>query len=158
MAEQNMFNTFPEANVNNFWLTCPPPNYSPSQPMTPIYNLEYRMPFIHSHKMCFDSSVTQINSISSYNCIQNDLNYQNHFTPISYNSSADISFPPLPDSIDEKYIYKYISPVQQSSTDTTSVWIKNWLSIKEKEVLKPKTNIINVNIQTSNKLNSYNYL
>lgn len=147
MTEQNIYNNTPsDSNINKFWLTHPPPYYSPSQSVTSINCLEYRMPFIPPQNISSCNNVAQINTILPYQCNHNNLNYQDQYLPKSYNQNTSSSFPPLPDNIDEEYIFKYICPIQQSPKDPTNIWIENWLSSKEKETQKPNVKIINVKV------------
>lgn len=134
MAKQNIhINPLTEANANNFWLTRPPPPFTPLQPMTPVYNLDCRMPFSPSHDM---SSNYIPAPLPPYN-----MNYQNQYSP--YNKSN--SFPPLPDDIDEDYIFKYLCPIPKPPKDEITIWIENWLASKRIEIpkhhIKSTTNI-----------------
>lgn len=132
MAKQNIYiNPLPEANANNFWLTRPPPPFTPSQPMTPLYNLGNRMPFSPSHDV---SSCYIPAPLPSYN-----LNYQNQYS--SYNQSN--SFPPLPDDIDEEYILKYLCLIPKPPKDEITIWIENWLASKRIEI--PEQNVKSIN-------------
>lgn len=132
MAKQNMNinSTYSEINPNNFWLTHPPPSLMTSQLATPIYNFDYRTPFIHPNFSY--NTPTSVNSMLSYNYNNSDIDFQNRFIPFNQNSSN--SFPPLPDNIDEEYILKYLCPLPKPPKDETNVCIDNWLASKSNEI------------------------
>lgn len=131
MSEQNIHNNnFLEANASNFWFTCPPP-IAQSQPMTPNYNLDYRMPFIRPFVSSNNRPAQTNPMVLPYSCNVSNLNYQDQYVP--YNQSIRNSFPPLPDNIDEEYILKYLCPLPKVPKDETNIWIENWLASKKKE-------------------------
>lgn len=149
MAEQNIHNTISEVNKNNFWLTCPPPVLTPTQSMTPTYNLEYRAPFVYPY-MPTCNKVEERNPISlPYNyCSINNLNYQNRYVPL--NQSINNSFSSIPENIDEEYILKHhVCPERKVLKDETNLWIENWLAAKGKQISK-QINVKSTNKEVSN--------
>lgn len=141
MTEQSTNNNFiPEANVNNFWLTQPPPNFT--RPMAPIYNLDYRTQLIQPCVSLYNNP-TQGNTMVPCSGNFNYLKYQNQH--ISYNQNVRNSFPPLPNNIDRDYILTYLCPVPKAPKDPTNVWIENWVATKEKKV-------VTQNIKTANNI------
>lgn len=141
MSEQTLHNNqLSETNINNFWLTCPPPSiFTPSHTRPPVHNLDHRINYIHPNITSYNDPV-QINAMLPYSCNISNLNYQDQHIP--YNQSSSNSFPLLPDNIDKEYIIKYLCPVQNYPKDETNIWIENWLSIKGTETtiqkIKPK--------------------
>lgn len=144
MAEQTIHNNILCAtNTNNFWLTRPPPNFTPSQTMPPINNYNYRMPFI-CPPITLSNQPTQINTTLPYNCNPNNQKYQNQYIP--YNQNISNSFPPLPDNIDKEYILTYLCSPPKLPKDTTSIWIENWLATKVIEVKTQNVKTTNVKV------------
>lgn len=151
MSEQNNhINSLSELNSNNFWLTQPPPFFTQTQNMTPMYNVNYRAPFppqIPPHaSSCYklDQSPTPL----PYSCDIRNINYQDQYLP--YNQITSNSFPPLPENIDEEYILKYICPLQKPLKDETTIWIENWLANKDKEITTQKVKPTNVKVISIN--------
>lgn len=153
MSEQNYHsNRFSEVNANNFWLTQPPPFYTPTQNMTPMYNLNYRPSFIDSRaSLC--NKLDQRPAPPPYNCNNSNLNYQSQYLP--YYQSTSNSFPPLPENIDEEYIFKYLCPLKKPLKDETTIWIENWLANKDKGIKIQKVKQTSIKVISLNKLIEY---
>lgn len=138
MAERTIHNNILcTTNTNNFWLTRPPPNFTPSQTMPPINNYNYRVPFI-CPPVTLSNQPTPINTTLPYNC-----NYQNQYIP--YNQSISNSFP-LPDSINKEYILTYLCSPPKLPEDTTSIWIENWLATKVRDIKTQNVKTTNVKV------------
>ena len=100
MSKQNIHNIYSEVNTNNFWLTLPPPTYTLPQPVQPMYNLDYNMPFIRPHvSLC--NTPTQNYCMPYGGNISNQC-YQDQHVPS--NQNINNSFSSLPDNIDCKYL------------------------------------------------------
>jgi len=145
MSEQNIHNNiYSEGNANNFWLTQPPPPFTQPPPIQPICNLDYQMRFNHPHLSPCNQPAQ--NYYMPYGGNISNQYYQNQYVPSNQNISN--SFSSLPDNIDEEYILKYICPIPKALKDETSIWIKNWLANKEKDITikdEKSTDIVEVN-------------
>jgi len=148
MAEQNTYNnTLSNANANSIWFTQPPPRLPPSQSMRPIYNLDYRMPFLHPNVPSCNIP-SPISTMLPYNCNISNFNSQHQHVSLDKSNL----FPPLPDNIDKEYILKYLCPIEKAPKDKINIFIENWLATIDNElkIKNVKTTNVKINEISSN--------
>jgi hypothetical protein len=141
----NHNNGLSKVNDNHFWLTRPPPSLTPIQNRTPIYNLNYGLPFNRPYAPSYNRLNQRPTSLS-YSYDISNLNHQDH-----YNQYTNNLFPPLPENIDEEYILKYLCPLPKPHKDETTIWIENWLANKNKDITVQKVKQTNVKVFSVNK-------
>jgi len=154
MSEQNIHNNiYSEASANQFWLTHPPPRFTPPQPIQPMYNSDYKMPFIHPHLSPCNTPAQ--NNYIPYSGNTSNLYYQEQYPPSNQNIIN--SFSSLPNDIDEEYVLQYLCPMPKAIKDETSIWIEKWLASNKKDTTIQNAKSTNV-VEVLSKNNCYIYL
>lgn len=143
MQQQNNYNNQRDKNPNKLLLRRFP-ICTPSQSTIPVYNLDYRTPFIRPN------NEPALRNPIALPCNNGHLNYQNRSAPPYQNINT---FPPLPDNIDEEYILKYLCPAKTAIKDETfNVWFENWIASKGKKIPTPNSKSTNVEVHSKNSI------